>query len=506
MICFMKLLSISNLHVQSKNNIMLLSKDIKSVDELKKYFADPQKMVDHLVDLLSFFEFKRVFKILDPIKKRGFAMSQVFSLILLFPFLHHASVHALFKSGNSKLASGQKDVYYRFKNRVDIPWRRLLINFVRRFLVIVELRGQSGKPGERCLIIDDSLLGKTGKAIEFVGRLWDHVTHGSKLGLRLLLSCYYDGKSTIPVDFSIHREKGKNDQKPYGLTKKQLKGQYRKCRQADSQGCKRESETDKTKSEVGMEMIKRALGYLPVDYVLMDSWFTSGAMIQCVRGYTKQNVHLIGMMKMGNAQYSYEGKLYGADQLQRMGKRMGLMNRCRKLNASYIVMEAEYKEYPVKLFFSRFGQRGKWHLILSTDTSLGYMRLMELYQIRWTIEVLFKEGKQYLNLGGCQSKDFDAQIADTTITMIQYILLTLRKRFDDYDTRGEIFRDVGEQMQERTLHARLWDLLVAVMKIIMESFDIIIEDIDVCIARLINQDKLKGILELLSPNHKVILS
>ncbi|HVB03585.1 MAG TPA: hypothetical protein VNE41_07675, partial [Chitinophagaceae bacterium] len=170
---------------------MLLSKDKKSVDELKKYFADPQKMVDHLVDLLSFFEFKWVFKILDPIKKRGFSMSQVFSLILLFPFLHHASIHALFKSGNSKLASGQKDVYYRFKNRVDIPWRRLLINFVRRFLVIVELRGQSGKPGERGLIIDDSLLGKTGKAIEFVGRLWDHVTHGSKLGLRLLLSCYY---------------------------------------------------------------------------------------------------------------------------------------------------------------------------------------------------------------------------------------------------------------------------------------------------------------------------
>ncbi|HVB04314.1 MAG TPA: hypothetical protein VNE41_11410 [Chitinophagaceae bacterium] len=101
---------------------------------------------------------------------------------------------------------------------------------------------------------------------------------------------------------------------------------------------------------------------------------------------------------------------------------------------------------------------------------------------------------------------FDAQIADTTITMIQYILLTLRKRFDDYETRGEIFRDVGEQMQERTLHARLWDLLVAVMKIIMESFDIIIEDIDACIARLINQDKLKGILELFSPNHKVILS
>ncbi|MDR3338542.1 MAG: hypothetical protein LBT25_00355, partial [Candidatus Symbiothrix sp.] len=34
------------------------------------------------------------------------------------------------------------------------------------------------------------------------------------------------------------------------------------------------------------------------------------------------------------------------------------------------------------------------------------------YQVRWTIEVFFKEGKGLLNLGGCQSSNFDAQIAE----------------------------------------------------------------------------------------------
>ena len=318
--------------------------------------------------------------------------------------------------------------------------------------------------------------------------------------------CYYDGTSNLPLDFSLHREKGKNEQKPYGLTKKQLKGQYKRYRIQDSESDKRAREVDRSKTDVGIAMIKRALKFLKVDYVLMDSWFTCERMIECVRSYTKQNVHLIGMMKMGKAKYLYKGKLYDAAELLKKGKREIGIKRCRKIKASYLIMDVMYKEYRVRLYFSRFGQKGKWHLILTTDTSLSYLKAMEQYQVRWTIEVFFKESKQYLNLGECQSTNFEAQIADTTITMIQYILLTLRKRFDDYETRGEIFRATGEEMLERRLHVRLWDLLIAIMKIIIETLDVVVEDIDACINRVINSDKLKGILELISPNHKKILT
>ncbi len=108
------------------------------------------------------------------------------------------------------------------------------------------------------MIIDDSLLDKRGKAIEFAGKLWDHVNHGYNLGLRLLLLCYYDGKSNLPLDFSLHREKGKNDQKPYGLTKKQLKGQYKRSRIDQSESDKRAREADMSKTDVGLAMIKKS--------------------------------------------------------------------------------------------------------------------------------------------------------------------------------------------------------------------------------------------------------
>ncbi len=321
-----------------------------------------------------------------------------------------------------------------------------------------------------------------------------------------MLLCYYDGKSNLPLDFSLHREKGKNEHKPYGLTKKQLKGQHTKCRIQGSEGHQRSQEVDMSKTDVAVIMIKKAIRCLKVDYVLMDSWFTSERMIECVRSYTKQNVHLIGMMKINKAKYQYKGRFYSAAELLVKGKRQTGGKRCNKLKASYLVMQVMYKEYPVTLFFSRFGKRGKWHLILSTDTALSYIKVMEHYQVRWTIEVFFKESKQYLNLGGCQSKSFDAQIADTTISMIQYILLTLRKRFDDYETRGEIFRATGEEMLEQRLHLRLWELLIVIMKIIIETLDIIVDDIDQCITRLVNSDKLKNVLNLISPGHKAILT
>jgi hypothetical protein len=55
----------------------------------------------------------------------------------------------------------------------------------------------------------------------------------------------------------------------------------------------------------------------------------------------------------------------------------------------------------------------------------------------------FKEAKQLLGLGKCQSNDFDAQIADTTITLIQYILLTLKFRFEHYETYRLLTMNTG---------------------------------------------------------------
>jgi hypothetical protein len=81
---------------------------------------------------------------------------------------------------------------------------------------------------------------------------------------------------------------------------------------------------------------------------------------------------------------------------------------------------------------------------------LIFVSAFELYQIRWNIEVLFYEAKKHLELGRCQSLDLNAQIADCTLAFIVYSVISQRKRFSDYETFGDLFRDIRDGMPELT--------------------------------------------------------
>jgi len=50
----------------------------------------------------------------------------------------------------------------------------------------------------------------------------------------------------------------------------------------------------------------------------------------------------------------------------------------------------------LKIFLTRKGERGAWHAIVSTDTSLAFNKMIKVYNIRWTLEFFFKETKQLL--------------------------------------------------------------------------------------------------------------
>jgi hypothetical protein len=110
---------------------------------------------------------------------------------------------------------------------------------------------------------------------------------------------------------------------------------------------------------------------------------------------------------------------------------------------------------------------------------------MELYQIRWSIEVLFKECKQYLRLGKSQNTDFCGQIADATLTMITYTILTLYKRFESYETLGALFRETQKEMIEKTLCERIE---IVILKILRDLLEILCIDIEQTLYFLFSSD------------------
>src|ERR1035437_4334642 len=89
----------------------------------------------------------------------------------------------------------------------------------------------------------------------------------------------------------------------------------------------------------------------------------------------------------------------------------------------------------------------------------------------------FKEAKNHLRLGKNQSLDFDAQVADTTISMLQYNILSLAKRFLDYESMGELFRQAGKETLELTIVEKIWGYLIELLSIISELFEINMEEI-----------------------------
>jgi hypothetical protein len=107
----------------------------------------------------------------------------------------------------------------------------------------------------------------------------------------------------------------------------------------------------------------------------------------------------------------------------------------------------------------------------TTDMKPNFVSAFELYQIRWNTEVLFYEAKQHLELGRCQSLDMDAQIADSTLAFITYSFISQRKRFSDYETFRNLFRDIRDGMLELTFIEQLLPVIAELLERIARLFD-----------------------------------
>ena len=167
----------------------------------------------------------------------------------------------------------KKNTFYRLKNDPWINWRVLVSKCNKQLFKQLENRGTSDDKA-RCLIIDETDFEKKTYKTEHVGKIWSHVRHPRFFGFKGLFLGYWDGKSFFSLDFSLHKEKGKDKKKPYGLKAKQRKKQYSKQRDKSSSGKKREGELLIDKISVAISMIKKAVKQgIKVDYMLMDSWF-----------------------------------------------------------------------------------------------------------------------------------------------------------------------------------------------------------------------------------------
>lgn len=76
----------------------------------------------------------------------------------------------------------------------------------------------------------------------------------------------------------------------------------------------------------------------------------------------------------------------------------------------YIVVDTDMGGIPIRLFLCRRANTDGWKALLTTNTTLSFTKAYEIYAMRWSIEICFKECKQYLNLEGCQTQYFNSSV------------------------------------------------------------------------------------------------
>jgi hypothetical protein len=480
---------------------MLKIKSTNIFSEIGTFFSekDNSKAISRIMEVARHLKLSDKVLSLESAHNCKYTRLVVFQMLLLFPFFMVKNAFHYTDSMLYKVLPCKKDIFYRFMSNGSFEWRKILyrINLQLIGKIIVRSDSQNSKDPV-CLIIDDSDLPKTGMRIERVGRIFSHVTHASILGFKALFLCRTDGKTQTVLDFSLHGEEGRKPNKPFGMTKQQRERQYRKTRNQSEAVNERINDYTQNKIQKAIDLVKRAVKEsIRFDYLLADSWFTCTDLVRFIKS-RHIKCHYLGMIKMSRTKYCFDGKLLSAKELVKRLHTSKSVRYSRRLRCYYAQAEVTLSGIRVKLFFCRRTKNGDWNGMLTTNTTLDFFGAYHIYSMRWSIEVFFKEGKNLLGLGKSQSRDFAAQIAGISVSILQYNMLGTVKRFTSYETIGGLFHQATDGAIQLSVTDRIWGVLQELVRIIAEAFQIDDERImDTLINRsetfkhFINLDKLE---------------
>lgn len=396
-------------------------------------------------------------------KRSGSPIGWLFMVVTAMPFLACSTVRKFLSSPFTILFQEQsKFAIARFLNSPLFNWRHVMYEINKKIKAQDDVNDDSVRR-PTALLVDDSLLAKTGRRMEGVSSLFDHVTGRYRIGYKLLGLAWFNGVYTRMLDFALVAEK---DIK--------VSRKFTKVRPVDSAGAERKRELNISKISLASEMIKRAVRhkFIP-DYVMFDSWFTCAELINLVRRLAKGSMHVLAMVKDGKRKFTFGTQSLTLGQLRKLVMEKKKIKQCRKFNSYYVEVECTLPDVgQVKIFFSKIGRRGKWVALLTTNLNLKYSEAVELYAIRWSIEVLFKESKGLLGLGKCQSSHFDAQIAHCTCVLMQHAMLGSIKCDQQYKTIGGLFQHRLEEQRALTLIDRLLMIFEELLGELSESMGI----------------------------------
>lgn len=312
--------------------------------------------------------------------------------------------------------------------------------------------------------------------MEGVSRHFDHLTGRSCMGQQVLTLGLATGEAFWPIDSQIYISsvKAQDFKKPF--------------QDGRSAAANRYLEAQTTKPQILNKMIKRALNQsFNASYLLGDARFGTKATIK-----TALDNKLIPVLRMNNNKtkyrYNSEGKTLrlNAEELYKKvvkGKwekiaGLGYPGKIVKIELNLATKKNEKADWiEANLLFVRgIGEGDKpqvgqkdWAIFFTSDITMEAAKILELYAMRWGIEVYFKEAKQHLGFLKEQTETFASHIASIHLTAIRYLML-LQAKLELVDSRVcDVRSYLNTQLETVDFAKRLWGRFQAIISGALES-------------------------------------
>ncbi len=349
--------------------------------------------------------------------------------------------------------SFKKDIYYRLLANSSYNWRSLLSLSSLKILSLLH-KIQDSK-AIKVFILDDTIEDKVGKNVEgSCDSLWSNKEKRKVRGMNVVSLNYSDGFSNFMLDFSIAMNKYAR------VAIEDFTNQVDHRTNAH----KRRVETMKGKSQIAIDMIKRAVkSGIYADYLLVDSWYSKPVFI---KEMNELGLRVISRIANNNKIWNFIGKEKTLEAIYNKFKETKSAKPGqygKKIKFTYFSVVAEHKNAgKLKIVFIK--TKEKLIPIVSTDLDINDEEIIEIYKRRWDIEQGYKELREHFGFGKEENRIYEALIARITLSFFTYNIVSYINRIsNEPKTIGGLFKD---------LECELSTLAIA-----MQTFIAILEEI-----------------------------
>ena len=177
-------------------------------------------------------------------------------------------------------------------------------------------------------------------------------------------------------------------------------------------------EVGKTRPELYAEHVKACGPQLPkeVSYLLVDGYYTKKHFVDTVCGL-EQKLELVAKLRGdANLRYFYRGAYSGFGRPKRYDGKVDFAELSRFVYEGAVAPSLHSyvqtlwhvrlrRSLRVVLLLDTRKTKPRYILLFSTDLVLSGAEILELYKLRFQIEFLFRDAKQFTGLTDCQARD-----------------------------------------------------------------------------------------------------